>query len=478
MAITTLKSSRDFFRIWFFWKKQAIFIFCLIVVSICFYSFTSTPMYKSSAKILLLPKTNDAVVVTAGNDSRQYAIQPVSNADINTEIQLIKSDEVINRTIASLQQNVSNSNSAPQKKSIFHFLDFLKFKKQPISDFEKKARVLYSELTVEPVLSSNIISVSLKSPYKHQVAKLLDQLIKNYVRYHNTTFNSNKSHGFYDEQKEYYRKKFMDASKELAAFSTQNNIINMKSQIQANINLLSAFQTDLQNLEIQISENKGKVKMLKAGLNARGDKIIISKEMRSLPIIVELARGLVPLLIRRTEISKTFTHQSREYKQIDEQIAMLRKEIKQESINASRTDELETKALDIKRKALVKRIEYLNDQSNDLERKKEKLEILRLQVDIAKKNYLKYASKTEDSRLYAERNASNLANVVISEPASIPDRPVSPKKLLAFEVSIFLGLFAAFILPFILETFDHKLKTTDDVESVLSLPVVCTYSEV
>ena len=337
---------------------------------------------------------------------------------------------------------------------------------------------MYSELTVEPVLSSNIISVSLKSPNKHQVAKLLDQLLNNYVKYHNTTFNSNKSHGFYDEQKEYYRKKFMDASNKLAAFSTQNNIINIKSQIQANINLLSAFQTDLQNLEIQISENQGKVEMLKAGLNARGDKIIISKEMRSLPIIVELAKGLVPLLIRRTEISKTFTHQSREYKQIDEQIAMLRKEIKQESINASRTDELETKALDIKRKALVKRIEYLNDQSNDLERKKEKLEMLRLQVAIAKKNYLKYASKTEDSRLYSERNASNLANVVISEPASIPDRPVSPKKLLAFEVSIFLGLFAAFILPFILETFDHKLKTTDDVESVLSLPVVCTYSEV
>ena len=478
MAITTLKSSRDFFRIWFFWKKQAIFIFWVIVISICFYSFTSTPIYKSSAKILLLPKTNDAVVITAGNDSRQYAIQPVSNADINTEIQLIKSDEVINRTVKSLKQSSLNSVPFPQKKSLFKLPDFLKLKKKPLSDFERAARILHSELTVEPVLSSNIISVSLKSPYKHQVAKVLDQLIHNYVQYHNTTFNSLKSHGFYDEQKEYYRKKFINASKKLENFSTKNNIINIKSQIQANIKLLSSFQTDLQNLEIQISEKQGKVKMLKAGLNTRGDQIIISKEMRSLPIIVELAKGLVPLLIKRTEISKTFTHNSREYKQIDEQIAMLRKEIKQESINASKTDELETKALDIKRAALAKRIEYLTDQSNDLERKKEQLEILKMQVDIAKKNYLKYASKTEDSRLYSQRNASNLANVVIAEPPSIPDKPVSPKKLLALEVSIFLGLFAAFILPFILETFDHKLKTSDDVEGILSLPVVCVYSEV
>jgi len=478
MAITTLKSSRDFFRIWFFWKKQAIFIFCVIVISICFYSFTSTPIYKSTAKILLLPTTNDAIVITAGNDSRQYATQPVSNADINTEIQLIKSDEVINRTVASLKQNSLKSSSSQQNHSIFSIPNFLKLKKKPLTEFEKKARFLHKELTVEPILSSNIISVSLKSPYKYQVAKVLNKLINNYVKYHNITFNSNKSHGFYDEQKEYYWKKFMNASKKLEAFSTKNNIINIKSQIQANINLLSAFQTDLQNLEIQISENRGKVKILKAGLNANGNRIIITKEMRSLPIIIELAKGLVPLLIKRTEISKTFTHNSREYKQIDEQIAMLRKEIKRESINVSKTDEMETKALDIKRTALLKRIEYLNDQSNDLERKKEKLDMLRMQINITKKNYLKYASKTEDSRLYSQRNASNLANVVISEPASIPDRPVSPKKLLAFEVSIFLGLFAAFILPFILETFDHKIKTSDDIESILSLPVVCVYSKV
>ncbi len=477
MAITTLKSSRDFFRIWFFWKKQAIFIFCVIVIGICFYSFTSTPIYKSTAKILLLPKTNDAIVITAGNDSRQYAIQPVSNADINTEIQLIKSDEVINNTVRDLQKsNVTLSSN--NKHSIFNIINFLKWKKKPLSDFEKKARTLYNELTVEPVLSSNIISVSLKSPYKHQVAKVLEILINNYIKYHNYTFNSNKSHGFYGKQKEYYRQKFLEASKRLEDFSTKNNIINIKSQIQANIKLLTDFQTDLQNLEIQIAENRGKINMLKKGLNASSDRIIISKEMRSLPIIVELAKGLVPLLIKRTEISKTFTHNSREYKQIDEQIAMLRKEIKKASINVSKTDEMENKALCIKRAALLKRIDYLINQSKDLERKKEQLQMLKMQVEIAKKNYLKYASKTEDSRLYSKRNASNLANVVVSAPPSIPDRPVSPKKMLAFEVSIFLGLFAAFILPFILETFDNKLKTSDDIETVLEIPVVCVYSEV
>jgi capsular polysaccharide biosynthesis protein len=98
-------------------------------------------------------------------------------------------------------------------------------------------------------------------------------------------------------------------------------------------------------------------------------------------------------------------------------------------------------------------------------------------MQIAKDNYLLYGTKTEDSRLYVKRNKSNLSNVVIAESAVTPLKQKSPNNLLAFVVSIILGLFAAFILPFLLETIDHNLKTADDIENILSLPVVCTYNE-
>jgi len=100
MAITGLKSSRDFLRIWFYWKRAAIVIFCLIVIGICSYSFTQTPIYETSAKVLLLPKSNNELVVTAGTGSRQYDIKSIDGNDINNEIQLIKSREVINNTVS------------------------------------------------------------------------------------------------------------------------------------------------------------------------------------------------------------------------------------------------------------------------------------------------------------------------------------------------------------------------------------------
>lgn len=200
--------------------------------------------------------------------------------------------------------------------------------------------------------------------------------------------------------------------------------------------------------------------------------------MRSMPVIVELARSLVPLLIKRTEISKTFTKESREYKQINDQINMLRQEMVKEGMGAAKADNIELQTLKIKKDAFEKKIEELKLESKNFQLRKESHDALSLEVEIARNNFLKYGEKKENSRMFAERDASNLSNVIITEAGTTPSRQKSPNVLLALQVSIILGLFAALILPFILETIDYKLKTSDDVENILSVPVVCTYNEV
>ncbi len=474
MAITGLKSSRDFLRIWFYWKRAAITAFCLIVISICFYSFTQTPIYETSAKILLLPKTNDELVVSAGKGSRQYDIRNIDNNDINTEIQLIKSREVINNTVSYFNQlgRSPTKNDGGQQ----NMLSQSQLEPKKINNADKTFGALNS-MVVEPIYSSNMILVTLASQYKNRVADVLNKHLEMYVRYHKQMNMAEESEAFYDDQKKYYATRLKDARAALNAFNKNNNIVNMESELNANMGLVSTFNEQLQNLEILIAENEARMAMLKDGIKIDGNQMTISKEMRSMPVIVELARGLVPLLIKRTEISKTFTKESREYKQIDDQIAMLRQEIMKEGLSAARTDHMENQTLKAKREALKNRLSEIKEQMRGFPQVKQKLNALEMDLEIAKNNYLLYGSKTEDSRLYSDRNKSGLSNVIIAETAVTPNKAKSPNKLLAFQVSIFLGLFAAFILPFILETIDQKLKNADDIEAVLSLPVVCAYNE-
>jgi len=414
------------------------------------YSITRRPLFESEAKILLLPKTNDELVVSAGQGQRIYDVQPVEADDINTEIEIIKSEEVMNRTKAYFEE---------------HFLGH-------------ESDGLIHDISIEPIPNSRMISVSLQSGNHDMVADVLNKLLEIYVAYHKILFTMEESQEFYDSQKEFHGRKLEEAKKKLEEFQRYNQVSNLTGQIDANISLASQLTQVLQNLEIEIAELDAKITMLKKGVKFEDGKVVLSSEMRNVPVIAELARGLVPLLIKRTEISKTFTKESREYKMIDDQISMLRDEIRKESFEVRNTNELELAGLRTRRNTLLGQLEALKLKTMDLQMKQQKVSALELDLDIAKKNYLLYGNKTEDSRLYAMRNKTNISNVVISQPAVRPEKAKSPKPLLAFQIALFLGFLAALLLPFLLETIDNKIKIADDMEAFFSIPVIASFRDI
>ena len=211
--------------------------------------------------------------------------------------------------------------------------------------------------------------------------------------------------------------------------------------------------------------------MLKEGLNGQ---IEITKEMRTIPSIVALEEALVPLYIERSNVLRNFTKESREYKDADGQINLILAQIRNEVEKAIRTEELELNVLKAKQKSLSHKIALTQEQADSLIEKERFLNDLQRQVDLLQENYMLYASKTEDARIFSERNKRNLASVSIAENASIPAKPTAPKKKLMLLVSIFVGIFGALGIPFILEFLDHRIKTSDEVQTFLSLPVVCT----
>jgi polysaccharide biosynthesis transport protein len=450
MAIRTLRTTRDFARIWFYWKVPAILIWLVIVVGICLYSITRKPLFESEAKILLLPKTNAEKVVSAGEGQRNYDIQNVDADDINTEIQIIKSKEVLNRTKAYFEEYFPG---------------------------HKNDNLIYG-MNVEPIPNSNMLSVSLQSGNHDMVADVLNKFLEIYIAYQKYLYSPEENEEFYSSQKELHGRKLEEAKKKLEEFLRYNQVSNLTGQIDAHISLASELTKVLQNLEIEIAELDAKITMLKKGVKFEDGKVVLSSEMRNVPVIAELARGLVPLLIKRTEISKTFTKESREYKMIDDQILMLRDEIKKESFEVRNTNELELAGLKTRRDAVLDQIEALKLKTMDLQMKQQKVSALELDLDIAKKNYILYGTKAEDSRLYAMRNKTNISNVVISQRAVRPEKAKSPKPLLALQIALFLGFLAALLLPFLLETIDNKIKIADDMEAFFSIPVIASFRDI
>ena len=146
-------------------------------------------------------------------------------------------------------------------------------------------------------------------------------------------------------------------------------------------------------------------------------------------------------------------------------------------MKAIKTDELELESLGIRKKSLQEKISILQEEANELSQKERMLNNLEREGEMLKANYILYASKAEDARIYSERKNRDLANVTIADSATIPSKPAFPKKSLMAAISVIVGLFAALGTPFLLESLDHRIKTSHEAEELLSLPVICSFHE-
>lgn len=485
MALSRLNSTRDFFRVWFTWKTYSLIIFLVIVGSVMLFSYIYTPTYESTAKILILPKSSAEVVLSAGESDNR--ILPVSTEDINTEIELLTSNEIITDTVRSFEKDNGMALKAPGsswadetadfiKKTVSKTLIFLKLK-EDLSQFDSSVAELKNSIEVEPVAMSNIILVRLKTELPGKAPIILNRLLEIYMTKHNNAFIKEEGIQFLNNQANDYYNKLGTAEKGHKELQKKWDIVDIKGQKESNIELLAELSMNLKNNELAYEEIKSRITISKEALAKDEKEIVITKELQTIPSIAEMEKSIVSLLVTRTEMLKSFNPASREYRDLENQIEALWGEVKKEIIKAVKTDEMELAILKNKQAFLRGKIAGLQKETNTLNERELALTNLEREIKLLENNYVLYASKTENARIYREQRKQDLANVYTADKASIPVKPAFPNRLLMLFVSVITGLFAALGSPFLLEFLDHRLKTPSEVEHILSLPVISSFIE-
>lgn len=66
----------------------------------------------------------------------------------------------------------------------------------------------------------------------------------------------------------------------------------------------------------------------------------------------------------------------------------------------------------------------------------------------------------------------DVKNVQIIDMAIIPEKPITPNVPMNLAISLILGLMAGVGIVFLIEFLDNKIRTPEDVQSILGLPVL------
>jgi polysaccharide biosynthesis transport protein len=125
--------------------------------------------------------------------------------------------------------------------------------------------------------------------------------------------------------------------------------------------------------------------------------------------------------------------------------------------------------------AAQKQRDELNTQLKELNDHEVQIGDLERNVQILDGKYRMHVEKLEQARLNDALGRDGIQNVKVAQAATLVGKPTSPKKPLLLALGFVIALGAAVAMPFLAEVFDETLRSADEVETELGLPVLLSF---
>jgi uncharacterized protein involved in exopolysaccharide biosynthesis/Mrp family chromosome partitioning ATPase len=124
-----------------------------------------------------------------------------------------------------------------------------------------------------------------------------------------------------------------------------------------------------------------------------------------------------------------------------------------------------------RREELSNRLKTYRDTLNMLDQREVELRGLMREVKVKQEALDLYLKKGEESRINEVLDRKGISNVTTIEQASIPQKPVRPRKFLNFVIGLLIGLLGGFGSAYVSEYFRRSFATREEAQRTLKQPV-------
>ncbi len=205
------------------------------------------------------------------------------------------------------------------------------------------------------------------------------------------------------------------------------------------------------------------------------DLVVPDSILKANPPIMKINEKVVTLKLHLNSLLPKYTEQYQEIQHVRSELGEAQLDLKNELAKQRARIGQEASVLTARQAILARRVDQDKQLLDDLALKA--VEYQRLQDDVATAQSI-YEEETK--RVVSATTASQLAEQPIlvslidgpSRPSAVD--PVGPNVLLSVVVSAVGGLILAITLAFMGDYFDHSIKSTDDAERYLGVPVLAS----
>ncbi len=420
------------------------------------YLLVATPTYESVA--LLRVKQSQSLgdsILSSLPTGTTTATQQL----MNTDSQILKSREVVIPVIEKTQK--------PDKDGVYPDYDaFVK-----------------SHITTTPVKDADIMQVAVTASTAEEAQQMNQLLLKGFLNRLTDLSQSEKKtiRQFIEKRVVSARRELTDAENKLQAYQSEHKIYSPTDQMKGLTDKISMIDKAKAENQLDLEQAQSTLASTNNQLNSAGVSIATS------PTIDKYKTQLADLEAQKASYADKYTDEHPTMQALDQQIktvqASLNTEIgnivAQQAPSSSPVqqgllaDKYKSEAMVAVAQSKAAALAKLDADTNKIieqfpEQEKGYIQLQRDQ-DVAQEIYIMLAKRLEEAKV-AEVMVPTEVQVV--DNPTLPDKPIAPRKGLTLIIGFLLGLLGSTAYVIANSLLNRKIKTADDVEKYLGLPVL------
>ncbi|MBI4653450.1 MAG: polysaccharide biosynthesis tyrosine autokinase [Nitrospirae bacterium] len=478
---------RDYWRVLLKRRRIAITFFAVVVGIVALYSFTATPIFKGTARLLVDLESNQTMTFTEGGGafirmkdpteyyntqkeilaSRAFADRVVRKMQIDKNpFYLEKKDKRINSLIPLLGRKIKGAIETlfPGEKSQSPFPN-IAIQQELDPDLTD---IILEEIEVEVGKADNIMKINYNSENPVVAAVMATGAAGAYIE-HNLDIRIEPfmaSVEWLSSRVNESKAKVEETEKELQKYREGKGIVSFESKENVITQKLQELVSQLVQAETKRQEAEVKYKQIKSVIDMPELLTTVPDIMNNM-VIQGLRNEELTLKKKISESSDRYGPKHPSIVKSASELEMVQKNIIAEAkkmLSAANTDY----EIAMNRETSLRRtIEEQKLEVLDLNRKAIEFNVLAGESGSNKQFYELLLRKLQEASL---SSGINVSNSQIVDGAVIPKSPVKPKKLLNLLLSGIVGFFGGILAAFFIEYMDDSIKTTEDIDKALGLP--------
>jgi len=363
--------------------------------------------------------------------------------------------------------------------------------RQPLSDRDRAVLTVTENLRAGTAgENSDVLYLCVEAEDPWRAQHLLTTLTDLYLEEHACVHETPGSYEFFRQQTTDARGSLTALEQSLEDLRKDIGVASVDDELKVLSDRIGSLEKEVDQTQASLAAARARARQLEETLAVLPENIVTTTTSGIPNVAVERMRErLYELEMKEQDLVSKYHEESRVVQDIRRQVAearaLLRKEQtahtqKTTGINSMRQDtaalllaeQANASSLDAHAEELQTRLAQARERSRQLSDASARMKELQREVQIQEANYKRYAENLEQARIDQALRAERISNIAVLQPATLPIEPIRPRKLLQLLLCVLFAGFGSITLAFVCEYFDHTIKTAQDAEDKLGLPVL------